>query len=367
MSSFHIKLFTAFLLACAPTWAQAQRVDRDATKSSAVFKATFKPVIEEARKSTAVVTSNGTQIAMATVVDKNGLLLTKASEVAAAKTLSVRVWDKDFSATIVGVSAPHDLALLKIDSKDLIPAAFIDDKKLVVGQWVVSVGPSDLPLSVGVVSVGRRKIGGQSAFLGVGLADTEEKDGAKITQVMPKSAAEKAGVHVDDLITKVGDKSIASRAELVTAIREFHPGDVVPLTIRRTEKTGEKSEEKTLDLKATLGTIDGAGPPVFNFQQSLLGGPVSKRSSDFPTVFQHDTILRPIDCGGPLVDLDGKVVGLNIARAGRTETYAIPTDVLLPLIKELASGKLAVKISTTSPATNPATQPSTQPSTKPKG
>ena len=32
----------------------------------------------------------------------------------------------------------------------------------------------------------------------------------------------------------------------------------------------------------------------------------------------------PADCGGPLVNLDGKVVGMNIARAGRTESYAIP-------------------------------------------
>ena len=45
-------------------------------------------------------------------------------------------------------------------------------------------------------------------------------------------------------------------------------------------------------------------------------------------ILQHDSVLKPSECGGPLVDLDGKVVGINIARAGRTETYAIPSEVV---------------------------------------
>jgi serine protease Do len=56
---------------------------------------------------------------------------------------------------------------------------------------------------------------------------------------------------------------------------------------------------------------------------------------------QHDTVIRPADCGGPLVDLDGKAVGINIARAGRTESYAIPAEDVIALIAELKSGRLA--------------------------
>jgi serine protease Do len=43
------------------------------------------------------------------------------------------------------------------------------------------------------------------------------------------------------------------------------------------------------------------------------------------------------------VDLDGKVIGINIARAGRTESYAVPTEAVLPLLSDLLSGKLAPK------------------------
>jgi serine protease Do len=77
-----------------------------------------------------------------------------------------------------------------------------------------------------------------------------------------------------------------------------------------------------------------------------MGGALSDRRNGFPIILQHDAALRPSDCGGPLVDLDGKVVGINIARAGRTETYAAPTQAVLPLLYDLMSGKLAPKRST---------------------
>ena len=35
-------------------------------------------------------------------------------------------------------------------------------------------------------------------------------------------------------------------------------------------------------------------------------------------------MLQPWLCGGPLVNLDGEAIGLNIARAGRVTTYALP-------------------------------------------
>jgi hypothetical protein len=55
-------------------------------------------------------------------------------------------------------------------------------------------------------------------------------------------------------------------------------------------------------------------------------------------------VLRPADCGGPLLDLDGKMVGINIARAGRVNSYAIPTAAIKPLLEELKSGNLAPEV-----------------------
>ncbi len=52
-------------------------------------------------------------------------------------------------------------------------------------------------------------------------------------------------------------------------------------------------------------------------------------------------MLKPTDCGGPLVDLEGRVVGFNIARSGRTESYAVPANVAIGQFFDLMSGNLA--------------------------
>jgi hypothetical protein len=41
------------------------------------------------------------------------------------------------------------------------------------------------------------------------------------------------------------------------------------------------------------------------------------------------------------VDLKGRVIGINISRAGRVETWALPSEIVEPLIAELKLGKLA--------------------------
>ncbi len=68
-----------------------------------------------------------------------------------------------------------------------------------------------------------------------------------------------------------------------------------------------------------------------------VNGLVSARSNGFSTVLLHDTVLLPNQCGGPLVNLDGHVVGINIARAGRVSSYALPVSTVRPEIERMVS------------------------------
>ena len=99
-------------------------------------------------------------------------------------------------------------------------------------------------------------------------------------------------------------------------------------------------EGRTLTIQATLGgTFPGIeGRSEF---QNNLGGPLSVRRFGFPVALQHDTVLRPDECGGPVVDLDGRIVGFNVARAGRTESYAIPTIAVREVLDGLMTSGLA--------------------------
>jgi serine protease Do len=66
-------------------------------------------------------------------------------------------------------------------------------------------------------------------------------------------------------------------------------------------------------------------------------GELSPRRSGFPEVIVHDSVLAPEHCGGPVVDMSGKIVGINIARAARHATYAIPGKSVLELTRRLSS------------------------------
>ena len=114
------------------------------------------------------------------------------------------------------------------------------------------------------------------------------------------------------------------------------------------------ASDDTLVVKPVLGRLPKqmAGNP-----QEKFGNALSNRRGGFPTILQHDTVLKPADCGGPLVDLDGKCVGLNIARAGRTETYAIPSEDLLAMLPDLKSGKSIVVAVPPRPTPKKATDP----------
>jgi len=62
------------------------------------------------------------------------------------------------------------------------------------------------------------------------------------------------------------------------------------------------------------------------------------------SVFQHDTPLFPEHCGGPMVDLDGQVVGLNIARRGRAASFALPAQLVKTLIDEMLREDVARRV-----------------------
>ena len=97
---------------------------------------------------------------------------------------------------------------------------------------------------------------GSRAFLGV---TTEKADGgAKITNITKESAAEKAGLKVGDIITKVGDKKIDDSGTLYDAISGQKPKDEVKLYYKRDGK--ENSVKATLGETKNTVAYSFAGP-----------------------------------------------------------------------------------------------------------
>ena len=70
-------------------------------------------------------------------------------------------------------------------------------------------------------------------------------------------------------------------------------------------------------------------------RMNRLGTELSQRAEGFQVAIRHDTVLQPWQCGGPLVNLEGKAIGLNIARAGRVASYALPSALMKQGIEDL--------------------------------
>jgi serine protease Do len=313
------------------------------TRNAAKVLAAFRGATGKARQSTVKVLCDGKDTELGTVVGADGWILTKNSELKGKVTCKLSD-GRDLEAKTVGVQEAFDLVLLKIDAKGLTPVEWAEKNKApAVGNWVASPGLATDPIAAGVVSVGVRAGNAKEArpardpsktgYLGIALGAAD--GGIKIEQVVPDSAAFKAGLKANDTVLSLGGKVFKDVQEFIDAVGSNKPGDVITLKIKR------GSEEK--EIKATLGKR----PPDRGEIQNTMGGALSTRRAGFPTFLQHDTVLRPQDCGGPAVDLDGKAIGINIARAGRTESYAIPADAVQGLLVDLMSGKLAPREATT--------------------
>ncbi len=292
--------------------------DRDSSRLNDVFQNAFADAASKAQAATAeVLDETGDRVILATAVSADGLFVTKASELPEGK-LRVRLaagpgqaQARVVEVKLLGTDAATDVALLDAPTGTTTAAWARTGAR--VGQFVVTVGTQEPVLAVGV---GERKVPGNSPLLGVGLGEAlPQVIGVPVQRVLPDSGAAAAGLEVGDVIVTFMGVPVASREALVEAIGKLEPDVPVELSYRR----GDRVVEAT----TTLGRRDRFGSSRARFQNEM-GGALSQRGGGFPLAFQHDTILRPVDVGGPVVDVDGNVLGVNISRSGRVETYTLP-------------------------------------------
>lgn len=275
------------------------------------------------------------------IVDaENGFILTNHHVVDGADRIQISLYNDDtLDAEIVGSDAATDIAVLRVDSDDLIDIPIGDSESVRVGDFVIAIGnPFGLGHTVtsGIVSaLGRTGIsrtgyedfiqtdasinpgnsggalvnmrgelvGINSAIIsrsggnvGIGFAvptqiarsimrqlidygevrrgllgvtiqtideesakalGAEVTSGALISEISPGSAAEEAGLQVDDIITRVNDEKIDNNRELANAIGLRGSGEEVEIEYIR--------DGRQRTVTATLGqaqTLRSAGNEI---------------------------------------------------------------------------------------------------------
>jgi serine protease Do len=292
------------------------------------------------------------------IVAPDGIIMTNNHVVKDMKDIKVTLpGNKEYTAKLIGSDADSDIAVIKIDAKNLPAVEWGDSSKLRVGEIVVAVGnpfglsgtvtngivsaigrtnvgiigyedfiQTDAPINPGnsggpLVNINGQVIGINTAIatqsggymgvgftipsnsakmvmeqlikhgkverglLGVNVQDVTESlaksfgrpdtSGALVSQVVPGSPSEKAGVKPGDIILEFNGKIVAGASQLKNMVGQTKPGSAAKLKIWRDKKT------ITLDVtiaQRTAKSIAEATPKAG--MSAELGVAVGKVPSD---------------------------------------------------------------------------------------
>jgi S1-C subfamily serine protease len=181
-------------------------------------------------------------------------------------------------------------------------------------------------------------------MLGVSLEDTD--NGVTIREIVPGSAAEKAGLKVDDIITKLNDAEIATSADAANAIQALKIGDKLTVEVQRGDAT------ETVEATLEAGTLPQVQTIPFGRGERGLGIEYNAESQSWTIRnLSEDNALYTAGLreGDEIQQFDGKAydpatlgdylkglaedatVNLTINRDGESQEISVPSSALLEI------------------------------------
>jgi serine protease Do len=204
------------------------------------------------------------------IVNADGIILTNAHVVADAKTVTVKLTDhREFPAKVIGVDATSDVAVLKIDAKDLPTVKIGDTSRVSVGEWVVAIGaPFGFENSVtqGIVSAKGRTLpdGSYVPFLQTDVAINPGNSGGPLFNL----AGEVVGIN----------SQIYSRSGGYMGVSFAIPIDVAMNVSEQLQATGHVARGR---LGVTVQPVNGAFAKSFGLEKPE-GALISDVDDDSP-------------------------------------------------------------------------------------
>ncbi len=273
------------------------------------------------------------------IVSSDGYILTNNHVVEGADEVRVHTQDgDDLEAKIVGTDKPSDLALLKVDAKDLPPIMLGDSDKLRVGEVVLAVGdPFGVgeTVTMGIVSAKNR---------GIGMVDYED--------FIQTDAAINPGNSGGALVNLRGELVGINSAILSRSGGSQGIGFAIPVNLARVVMENLKEHGKVVRgyLGVTLQNVDKTLAEGLGLSRDTHGAAVTTvvdgSAADEAGLKPGDVITK-ID-GKPVQSMQqlrtkightppGTKVELTVNRAGEVKTLTVKLGTR-PSDEELASG-----------------------------
>ncbi len=254
------------------------------------------------------------------IVDPNGIILTNAHVVSDAKVVTVKLTDRrEFSAKVLGSDPKTDIAVLKIDAKNLPVVPLGSARDLKVGEWVLAIGSPfgfENSVTVGVVSAKRRSLpdDGYVPFIQTDVALNPGNSGGPLFD----SRGQVVGIN-SQIFSRTGGYqglSFAIPIEVATRVRD----QIVAHGSVRHAKLGVTVQEVNQTLADSFRLEKPEGALVASVEK---GGPADRAGLQ-----SGDVILKadgkPIVASGDLPALIGEAspgdkVALEIWRQGKRQ------------------------------------------------
>ena len=254
------------------------------------------------------------------IVSADGLILTNAHVVRDAKEVMVKLTDRrEFQAKVLGADPKTDVAVLKIDAKNLPVVPLGSARNLKVGEWVLAIGSPfgfDNSVTAGVVSAKGRSLPDDSLvpFIQTDVAVNPGNSGGPLFNARGEVVGINSQIYSHtggyqglsfaipiDLATKVKDQIVAtghaSHARLGVAIQEVN-------------QTLADSFKLDKPEGALVSSVDPGGPAD---KAGLKTGDVIRKVNGQPIVASGDL---PALIGGAA---PGEKMTLEIWRQGKRE------------------------------------------------
>jgi len=176
------------------------------------------------------------------IVDRRGYILTNNHVVEPGRYITVRLADgRELDAKLVGTFEETDLAVIKIQADDIVPAEFADSEAIKVGQWVLAVGSPfgfEQTVTAGIVSAkGRGSVNIRDAGTGMGNQTLRFQEFIQTDAAINPGNSGGALVDLDGRIVGI-NSAIISRTGSNNGLGFAIPADIASAVMNQLIETG---------------------------------------------------------------------------------------------------------------------------------
>ncbi|MBU3566478.1 DegQ family serine endoprotease [Polynucleobacter sp. MWH-HuK1] len=256
------------------------------------------------------------------IIESNGLILTNAHVVEGATTIYVTLTDKrEFKAKLLGMDKRTDVAVVKIDARDLPKLPLGDSSRVRVGEWVLAIGsPFGLENTVtaGIVSAKSRDTGDYLPFIQTDVAVNPGNSGGPLLN----TAGQVIGINSQIFSRSGGYMGISFAIPIDEAMRV---ADQLRTNGKMTRgRIGVALGEMTKDIAESLGLGKPRGAYVRNVEP---GGPAAAggiESGDVILSFNGRDIAKSTDLPRVVGETKpGTSVPVQVWRKGGTRDLTV--------------------------------------------